>query len=143
MHAPISIRCPYCSSFDVRGWKSGGWAVPRRMPGKPMRRTTTRRQRGLRASQRCSFLARSWSLLDLSTQLRSSRPVKAGPAIQLHPAHRRHRRVARLGRRQIGRATSELQSPVHLVCRLLLEKKKKKQILNLSIKKKKKKKNKN
>src|SRR5690348_17903777 len=29
-------------------------------------------------------------------------------------------------RRQIGRAPSELQSPVHLVCRLLLEKKKKK-----------------
>src|SRR6267154_5707810 len=34
--------------------------------------------------------------------------------------------------------TSELQSPVHLVCRLLLEKKKKKQISNQSKKKKKK-----
>src|SRR6266487_5532758 len=36
--------------------------------------------------------------------------------------------------------TSELQSPVHLVCRLLLEKKKKKQITNKTKKKKKKKK---
>src|SRR6267154_4466546 len=34
--------------------------------------------------------------------------------------------------------TSELQSPVHLVCRLLLEKKKKKLIFSFSIKKKKK-----
>src|SRR6266581_5250526 len=38
--------------------------------------------------------------------------------------------------------TSELQSPVHLVCRLLLEKKKKKFILNHTKKQKKKKKNK-
>src|SRR5438876_3925181 len=30
--------------------------------------------------------------------------------------------------KEIGRAHSELQSPVHLVCRLLLEKKKKKKI---------------
>src|SRR5690348_17838489 len=33
---------------------------------------------------------------------------------------------AKIGIAQIGRAPSELQSPVHLVCRLLLEKKKKK-----------------
>src|SRR6266581_9811510 len=38
--------------------------------------------------------------------------------------------------------TSELQSPVHLVCRLLLEKKKKKNIFSYLIKKKKKKKKK-
>src|SRR6266487_6024847 len=36
--------------------------------------------------------------------------------------------------------TSELQSPVHLVCRLLLEKKKKKKLINILKKKKKKKK---
>lgn len=30
MHAPISIRCPYCSFFDVRGWKSASWAAPAR-----------------------------------------------------------------------------------------------------------------
>src|SRR5689334_24690863 len=33
--------------------------------------------------------------------------------------------VVEIGRDQIGRATSELQSQFHLVCRLLLEKKKK------------------
>src|SRR5438876_5162896 len=33
--------------------------------------------------------------------------------------------------REIGRATSELQSPVHLVCRLLLEKKKEKNNSNM------------
>src|SRR5579863_10722557 len=38
--------------------------------------------------------------------------------------------------------TSELQSPVHLVCRLLLEKKKKNKNINIKIKKKKKKKRK-
>src|SRR5690348_18356548 len=41
-------------------------------------------------------------------------------------------RFIRVGRQelQIGRAQSELQSPVHLVCRLLLEKKKKKKRIN-------------
>src|SRR6266481_9420206 len=41
---------------------------------------------------------------------------------------------------EIGRATSELQSQFHLVCRLLLEKKKKIKISNIIIKKKKNKK---
>src|SRR6267154_4603326 len=36
-------------------------------------------------------------------------------------------RIAESERLQIGRDTSELQSPVHLVCRLLLEKKKKRE----------------
>src|SRR6266480_3464347 len=44
--------------------------------------------------------------------------------------------------RQIGRHTSELQSHVNLVCRLLLEKKKKKKIIISDKKKKKKKKKK-
>src|SRR5208337_5508316 len=41
---------------------------------------------------------------------------------------------------QIGRHTSELQSPMYLVCRLLLEKKKKNNFPDFFIKKKKKKK---
>src|SRR5258708_12313539 len=43
-----------------------------------------------------------------------------------HPAHRPHRRHRRRLRRRSEEHTSELQSPDHLVCRLLLEKKKKK-----------------
>src|SRR2546426_5951431 len=35
------------------------------------------------------------------------------------------------GRREIGRAHAELQSPCNLVCRLLLEKKKKKRVLRM------------
>src|SRR6185436_20704914 len=46
------------------------------------------------------------------------------------------------GRGRSEEHTSELQSPDHLVCRLLLEKKKKKQNRNTNLKKKKKKKNK-
>src|SRR5690242_21268677 len=38
--------------------------------------------------------------------------------------------LVELGAAQIGRATSELQSHVNLVCRLLLEKKKNKKIAN-------------
>src|SRR5690348_18174115 len=44
-----------------------------------------------------------------------------------------HRRPDRAGRGYRSEEhTSELQSPVHLVCRLLLEKKKKQQILRLT-----------
>src|SRR6476661_566996 len=52
------------------------------------------------------------------------------------------RRVVDRRRRagEIGRATSELQSHLNLVCRLLLEKKKKKKTIKLIQKKKKKKK---
>src|SRR6266581_7684972 len=59
------------------------------------------------------------------------------------PARRRSRRPAGWTRRCRSRSeehTSELQSPVHLVCRLLLEKKKK--ILNNDLIKRKKKKKK-
>src|SRR5258708_26577763 len=47
----------------------------------------------------------------------SAAPKRAG--------RRRSDNAARPGHAQIGRDTSELQSPDHLVCRLLLEKKKK------------------
>src|SRR5690348_17396589 len=49
------------------------------------------------------------------------------------PAGRQHRRVSRHYLRS-EEHTSELQSPVHLVCRLLLEKKKKKSSYRGSIK---------
>src|SRR6266571_8290490 len=55
------------------------------------------------------------------------------------PAGPRHRVPSRLGRPWRGRSeehTSELQSHVNLVCRLLLEKKKKKHIRMLSLSKK-------
>src|SRR5690348_17978471 len=44
----------------------------------------------------------------------------------LRSRHLEHEGRARLLRRRSEEHTSELQSPVHLVCRLLLEKKKKK-----------------
>src|SRR5690242_21617140 len=48
---------------------------------------------------------------------------------QTHKVHRRAaNRISKRGKKQIGRDTSELQSHVNLVCRLLLEKKKKKTI---------------
>src|SRR5690348_18037312 len=40
-----------------------------------------------------------------------------------HPARRRQRRTGTTGWSRSEEHTSELQSPVHLVCRLLLEKK--------------------
>src|SRR5690348_17730897 len=61
------------------------------------------------------------------------------------PRCRRPRRPGRPGRRHLGASrararseehTSELQSPVHLVCRLLLEKKKKKKNKKKTTKKK-------
>src|SRR2546426_5547870 len=52
----------------------------------------------------------------------------SGPALSHRPAaaaaRRDHRPPAGRGAGEIGRATSELQSPCNLVCRLLLEKKK-------------------
>src|SRR5690348_17833202 len=53
-------------------------------------------------------------------------------ARRARPPRRRPRRTpldVRLPRRRSEEHTSELQSPVHLVCRLLLEKKKKKKSL--------------
>src|SRR5690348_18003545 len=55
----------------------------------------------------------------------------AGPERDPPPVHQERRPVRQAGRpvqrpvAEIGRDTSELQSPVHLVCRLLLEKKNK------------------
>src|SRR6266487_6998307 len=61
--------------------------------------------------------------------LHDALPIWAGTTTRAaHPSSRG--RSARSDRRRVGRAlrseehTSELQSPVHLVCRLLLEKKK-------------------
>src|SRR5580765_8671709 len=57
------------------------------------------------------------------------------------PRSRRHRRTVRNNEgRRSEEHTSELQSPVHLVCRLLLEKKKKNNNKNKIKKKKKQKK---
>src|SRR5579864_3344378 len=50
---------------------------------------------------------------------------QADPVTACGPFHPRCTLCDRTRRRQIGRATSELQSHVNLVCRLLLEKKKK------------------
>src|SRR6266480_6068595 len=58
------------------------------------------------------------------------------PARDQHPRHDHRRRLLRAHARS-EEHTSELQSHVNLVCRLLLEKKKKKYIKNLSKKKKK------
>src|SRR5579863_10587327 len=55
---------------------------------------------------------------------------------------RSKRRLERLGWQRSEEHTSELQSPVHLVCRLLLEKKKKAHYSFSNIKKKNKKKKK-
>src|SRR5690348_17452362 len=80
------------------------------------------------------------TLFPYTTLFRSRRP--AHHHIACRPRHQPVRRVQhalgiapRRGRRAaLGRSeehTSELQSPVHLVCRLLLEKKKKKQQFKL------------
>src|SRR5438876_6749992 len=54
--------------------------------------------------------------------------IRAANAEELDPFEEGIARIERLIRSE--EHTSELQSPVHLVCRLLLEKKKKKTILN-------------
>src|SRR5690348_17689637 len=54
------------------------------------------------------------------------RRAHAGLRAQVEDVHHLARAAARLGARS-EEHTSELQSPVHLVCRLLLEKKKKTQ----------------
>src|SRR4051794_41746173 len=59
------------------------------------------------------------TLFPYTTLFRSARPSPAAAGCARRaPAHGR-------GRRRSEEHTSELQSPVHLVCRLLLEKKKK------------------
>src|SRR6266581_8389996 len=57
------------------------------------------------------------TLFPYTTLFRSPGPASPGPASAAPPAYRR-------STRRSEEHTSELQSPVHLVCRLLLEKKK-------------------
>src|SRR5258708_29712008 len=53
-----------------------------------------------------------------------SQRQSARPSPRYHPQPRRaHRQVAEVDRQRSEEHTSELQSPDHLVCRLLLEKK--------------------
>src|SRR6266487_4914539 len=78
------------------------------------------------------------TLFPYTTLFRS--PAAAGPPRDRSASAggaRRGRRPRRGRRDRSEEHTSELQSPVHLVCRLLLEKKKKKQTLLMSYKKKK------
>src|SRR5438876_1873134 len=67
----------------------------------------TRRSSDLRSSRARSLPARSGGFFGLATRRRSMTTKPARPRRQRSEEH-----------------TSELQSPVHLVCRLLLEKKK-------------------
>src|SRR6266581_2503082 len=62
------------------------------------------------------------TLFPYTTLFRSQRPPLVSPPGRQRPGTQRH-----IQRRQLRSEehTSELQSPVHLVCRLLLEKKKK------------------
>src|SRR5690348_17810033 len=70
------------------------------------------------------------TLFPYTTLFRSrSQPGRRGSARRPHLPHLLHLQRGdvprRCGRRRSEEHTSELQSPVHLVCRLLLEKKKK------------------
>src|SRR2546429_4254730 len=70
------------------------------------------------------------TLFPYTTLFRSAAPVQL-PRLALRrrrslPRHTRSGRRARLARPRSEEHTSELQSRLHLVCRLLLEKKKKK-----------------
>src|SRR5690348_17642248 len=68
------------------------------------------------------------TLFPYTTLFRSGGSEGARPAGEGHGRERRHpgaQHVERLGAFRSEEHTSELQSPVHLVCRLLLEKKKK------------------
>src|SRR6266487_6219040 len=62
------------------------------------------------------------TLFPYTTLFRSRRSAWSGPSLR-SPAAGRRRSLRGRGRSE--EHTSELQSPVHLVCRLLLEKKKK------------------
>src|SRR5207248_10044230 len=66
------------------------------------------------------------TLFPYTTLFRS--PLTPGRTWRRWPGLRRRRSTPR----EIGRATSELQSPYELVCRLLLEKKKKNMTLSYS-----------
>src|SRR5690348_17587113 len=63
---------------------------------------------------------------------RAQREARRGPGRQ-GEARRRGRGARRLDRLRSEEHTSELQSPVHLVCRLLLEKKKQRTQQQLNI----------
>src|SRR5438876_9048480 len=81
------------------------------------------------------------TLFPYTTLFRSWRLVSAGKHREAKPIAEQAQRLAKsLGLRS-EEHTSELQSPVHLVCRLLLEKKKKKKKKKKHIKQKQKKKN--
>src|SRR6266487_5990006 len=67
------------------------------------------------------------TLFPYTTLFRPARPRRGGGEV-LHPRQGRHDRSEE--------HTSELQSPVHLVCRLLLEKKKKTTMSRYFLKKK-------
>src|SRR5690348_18039994 len=56
---------------------------------------------------------------------RASRSIHSSASGGCWSGHDRNRRKAGVGEARSEEHTSELQSPVHLVCRLLLEKKKK------------------
>src|SRR2546422_1553657 len=66
------------------------------------------------------------TLFPYTTLFRSRRPRPRPRRDARAPRRRRGGRAARARRRRSEEHTSELQSRLHLVCRLLLEKKKKK-----------------
>src|SRR5216684_5849958 len=70
------------------------------------------------------------TLFPYTTLFRSARPAAAPPP----PARPRSRKSCWPPCRRSEEHTSELQSRLHLVCRLLLEKKKKNKISNYAIK---------
>src|SRR5690348_17702078 len=65
-----------------------------------------------------------WALKDIPQDLRDALADAAGRETSI-PGQRVLNTILKNVQVEIGRAHSELQSPVHLVCRLLLEKKKK------------------
>src|SRR5438552_4328165 len=64
------------------------------------------------------------TLFPYTTLFRSGQPVRRHHGLVQHPPRQRGRQCAHVGRDRSEEHTSELQSPDHLVCRLLLEKKK-------------------
>src|SRR6476660_10072314 len=79
------------------------------------------------------------TLFPYTTLFRSGRPRRAAGAVSVDGGNDRPEAGRRVGARS-EEHTSELQSPDHLVCRLLLEKKKKKKS-QMFLRQKKKKKN--
>src|SRR5690348_17572877 len=82
-----------------------------------------------------------YTTLFRSRLLGKSVPVMATPSFDVPPSQPRAAAPSRDGEQPPARSrseehTSELQSPVHLVCRLLLEKKKKKKQMVTQITKK-------